>query len=75
MCIYIQCIYTSRLFLFIVYTYMDSVLLLPNISPIFSNSRTLEKQNSKSVTSCTIFFYNTGHEQRRRQSRYRGRRA
>ena len=48
MCIYIQCIYTSRLFLFIVYTYMDSVLLLPNnISPLFSNSRTRQVRKNK----------------------------
>ena len=40
-----------------------------------SNKTGAQKQNSKSVTSSTIFFYNKGHEQRRRQSRYRGRRA
>ena len=77
MCIYIQCMYTSRLFLFIVYTYTCAFASQQHLPFIFklSNKTGAQKQNSKSVTSCTIFFYNKGHEQRRRQSRYRGRRA
>ncbi len=35
MCIYIQCMYTSRLFLFIVYTYIFLCFCFPTTSPLY----------------------------------------
>ena len=83
------CVYIYTVYIYSVYIPVDCFCLsvyihgfcafasqqhLPFIFKL-SNKTGAQKQNSKSVTSCTIFFYNKGHEQRRRQSRYRGRRA